>query len=199
LNIPITGHGSFFPSQCTSHLSQGETITYESTTPSGGGWGPATSIVAASTSSASTTGPTIVYGQHVNGYNVIAAVQTSNSATTATTGTSSMTSSSQSASSTSTAQSNSSLSSGATAGIAIACVLGAIATIIGAWFVFWRRRQRRVSMENKTQPTEYGQHTEVTTYDPPKFPQEMEVPKPFPELSTVKGENHTVVHEMGTS
>lgn len=145
LNVPITGKGTF-PSQCTSLLTSGQTLTYESTTPNGP-WGIVTSTVPAST--AASTGPTIVYGMHVNGFNVLAAATTmSSSSSTITSVTTPLPSNSSAPQTTSSATSNggsssSALSKGAAAGIAVGVVLVVVLIAIVGWFLFSRSRKGR--------------------------------------------------------
>ncbi|KAH6681463.1 hypothetical protein B0J14DRAFT_448022, partial [Halenospora varia] len=75
LTTAITGKGAA-PSQCISHLTPGQTLTFQ--TASGvGPWGVASTVVPAST--AALVWPTAVYAMHVNGFNVISAATTSKS------------------------------------------------------------------------------------------------------------------------
>ncbi|KAH7378091.1 hypothetical protein BKA64DRAFT_249093 [Cadophora sp. MPI-SDFR-AT-0126] len=136
LNVPVTGKDSF-PSQCTSLLTKGETLAYQSTTPSGP-WGSQTTTVQL------TAGPTVVFGMHVNGFNVITAAPVAESSTgTASTTSSVAISSNSSAAATIVAVEDSSLSGGAKAGIGIGVVLGILAVALGAWML-WRRRRKSV-------------------------------------------------------
>lgn len=144
LNIPVTGKDTF-PSQCTSSLTSGQTLIYESTTPSGS-WGVATSTVPAST--AASTGPTIVFGMHVNGFNVIS-TSTSSTAAVSVSGitTNSISTSQTSSAPTNTSTGSGSLSKGAAAGIGISVACLAVAALIGAWFFVRRGRRAKKKQE----------------------------------------------------
>lgn len=160
LNVPVTGKDSF-PSQCTSLLTRGETLAYQSTTPSGP-WGSQTTTVQL------TTGPTVVFGMHVNGFNVITAapIVESSIGTASTTPSGPVTSSASSAAATIVAVEDSSLSGGAKAGIAIGVVLGILAIAAGAWLI-WRRTRRKSTEDH------FVEHVAES----PKGPQEMDVPQ----------------------
>ncbi|PVH75742.1 hypothetical protein DL98DRAFT_574858 [Cadophora sp. DSE1049] len=171
LNVPVTGKDSF-PSQCTSLLTNGETLAYQSTTPSGP-WGSQTTTVQL------TTGPSVVSGMHVNGFNVVTAAPVAESST----GIASTTSSSvvnpgetsSSSAATIVAVEDNSLSGGAKAGVGIGVVLGILAFATGAWLV-WRRTRRKSDEE----------HLVEREVENPKGPQEMDVPQQRYEMSAFR-------------
>ena len=114
-----------------------------------------------------TSGPTIVFGMHVNGFNVITAAPTAESSSgTARTTPSNSLGSSASTAATILAVEASSLSGGAKAGIGIGVVLGILAIAAGAWLV-WRRTRMKSDEE----------HLVEHVAESPKGPQEMEVPQ----------------------
>ncbi|RDL34346.1 uncharacterized protein BP5553_07474 [Venustampulla echinocandica] len=141
LNVPLTGKAKF-PSQCTSLLIPGQTLTYQSTTPAGP-WGIATTTVVEST--AVSTGPTIVYGMHVNGFNVLSVPTLMPSTSNSPTSESLLTSSAPMSTSlpANTSNEKSSLSKGAAAGVGIGVVAAVAAAIMVAWLLVRRRKKRK--------------------------------------------------------
>ncbi|KAF4636350.1 hypothetical protein G7Y89_g1728 [Cudoniella acicularis] len=119
------------PSQCTSLLTPGQTLIYESST-ANDAWGAVTSTVPTSTTA--TSGPMIIYGMHVNGFNVIAAVTTHSSSLSASTSSPSIASN--------IPRGSSSLPRDAVAGISVGITLAVILVAAGAWLFSHLRKKR---------------------------------------------------------
>ncbi|EPE26178.1 hypothetical protein GLAREA_02090 [Glarea lozoyensis ATCC 20868] len=133
-----------FPSQCSSSLTPGETIVYQ-TLGADGGFAATTSTIAAS------SGPSFVWGFHVNGFNVANSTsisttnqQTALSQTPATTSTSNSLSTSTAPSATSINNDRKTivLSAGAIAGLVVGILVLLASVILGIWIF---RRRRRIS------------------------------------------------------
>lgn len=170
LATPITtliNSETFFPSQCTSSFTSGQTITYPSCT------GGPCCLPTKQTVTALQT----VFAWHMNGFNVPQATSsqtspTSGTASNATSGTSRAGSPSSTAGS-----SGSGLSIGASAGVGVGVALIVIAMSIGGLFA-WRRRKRRrtgiLERSGEDRPDHQGQNDQAgsgTSY------QEMETPE----------------------
>lgn len=123
-----------FPSQCTSIVSPGQSLSYLGPLPSDDG----VHFVATTTTVQSSA--VTVFGIPVNGFNV---AQSTTSGPDP--GTTASTTATNSAVSSSTGKASPGLSTGATAGVAIGVVIAVLALGVGA-FLLWRRRSRRSGM-----------------------------------------------------
>jgi hypothetical protein len=137
---PVTEVG-VFPSQCQSHLTLGNTINFEVRHGDAAEWIHTTSVV-------DTKGYTVIYGFHMNGFNVISTTSSSQTLTPATVHaittfvTASVTPSPTTETTKNSTKSNS-LWGGSIAGIVIGliAVLLALAAAI-AWIILRRRKQK---------------------------------------------------------
>lgn len=146
-----------FPSQCTSTMTTGETLSWEQivyvSDKDGDTWTAATTTVQTETLT--------IYGLPINGFNIIT-TSTSSSSSGVSTGIASSTSmTTTSLSSTSAGSSSSSGSSvvGVAVGASVGAVVGVLLVAVGA-FLFWRRRRGRAGLETQT-----GGHTGLNSWE----------------------------------
>ncbi|KAK7749675.1 hypothetical protein SLS53_000254 [Cytospora paraplurivora] len=191
-----------FPSQCTSTLTAGDTLSWEQVVSAGATWTPATTTVQSETLT--------IFGIPVNGLNVIATSTTTSSSTTASSSSTSSPGSLNAGAGTSTSAGTLVFYTGIptpdghkhTIGVAVGASVGTFVGLvliaIGAYFL-WRRRKRSAIGSNAGMATGYNNNGHWNGGAPaPVVPEHMRHVAGYYTPVELKAGQTSNAHEMAT-
>ncbi|ROW15889.1 hypothetical protein VPNG_02612 [Cytospora leucostoma] len=191
-----------FPSQCTSTLTAGDTLSWEQVVSEGVTWTPATTTVQSETLT--------IYGIPVNGLNVIATSTTTSSSKTASSGSTSSSGSVDAGTGTSTSAGTVVVYTGTptpdsqkhTIGVAVGASVGTfvgLVLIATVAFLLWRRKKRSATGRNAGTATGYNNNGQWSGGAPaPVVPEHMRHVAGYHTPVELKAGQTSNAHEMAT-